>query len=705
MADSASSSSKSNRIKDSFPSIRPSYISVISIFMCGILWLKNEATNERLLVLETTLPQMFRKMNGFSKAHYQEKIFKSLGDSQVFFATKVQQNVSKRLHYPLAVVSTDLPTMIRARNRRQVTNNSSQKITLFEVRQEIVKQFQQLVSSKYCKASEKVCPAGPPGPPGLTGSKGARGRRGPQGNRGRKGPQGVMGPPGEAGKSGMAGPLGPKGKKGNSGTPGSKGMTGPPGRKGITGPRGPRGEKGDTGTPGTPGTPGPKGMTGPPGRKGITGPRGPRGEKGDTGTPGTPGTPGPKGMTGPPGRRGITGPRGPRGEKGDTGTPGPKGMTGPPGRRGITGPRGPRGEKGDTGTPGSKGIPGPPGIPGRSASTPQVVLSPTRHTQDEESNTAFYCTVRGNPRPSVEWLFSGKKLVPGAKYSIKEGELTVKNLNYDDAGQYTCVATNILGSSNSTSTLNVAGLPVFTKVPSSLARPKQYSDYQESCEAKGYPTPKMSWKRLGMPLPVGRTEINGGRLTIRSLSPGDSGSYECVATNGMGTKKARMTLAVQRAPPVNCDCWRSRSKIASRGWTHSPGRVDAIDFQTNGDVILQGYRLWGVSSGSTTFQVTIRLYRGSTLLSEETGSYPTSSSVKTFEVLLSHGISIHAGVTYTATSKITTRLTSFAHTDGVASASCSGVTVTFAATSSRDTNGSERSRGQIPAWIFRSSQC
>ena len=156
--------------------------------------------------------------------------------------------------------------------------------------------------------------------------------------------------------------------------------------------------------------------------------------------------------------------------------------------------------------------------------------------------------------------------------------------------------------------------------------------------------------------------------------------------------------------PVNCDCWRSSSKSSSRTWHHR-GPVDAIDFQTNRDVILQGYRLWGVSSGSTSFQVTIRLYRGSTLLSEKTGSYPTSSSVKTFEVLFSHGILIRAGVTYTASSKVTTSSHSFAHADGVTSASCSGVTVTFAEKSSRDTNGSSRSEGQIPALIFRSSQC
>ena len=136
-----------------------------------------------------------------------------------------------------------------------------------------------------------------------------------------------------------------------------------------------------------------------------------------------------------------------------------------------------------------------------------------------------------------------------------------------------------------------------------------------------------------------------------------------------------------------------------------PGRVDAIDFQTNSDVILQGYRLWGVQSGSTSLQVTFGLYRGSNLLATKNGSYPTSSSVETFEVHFSRGISIRECVTYTATARITTRSTSYAHNDGVANAACSGITVTFAQRSSKDTNGSGRTSGQFPALIFRSSQC
>ena len=92
-----------------------------------------------------------------------------------------------------------------------------------------MRQFEQLMPLKYCKSSEKVCPAGPPGLPGTTGSKGPRGRRGP---KGKKGSQGPMGPPGKSGKTGMTGPAGPRGEKGVKGEPGSKGMPGPSGRPG-----------------------------------------------------------------------------------------------------------------------------------------------------------------------------------------------------------------------------------------------------------------------------------------------------------------------------------------------------------------------------------------------------------------------------------------------------------------------------------------
>ena len=49
-----------------------------------------------------------------------------------------------------------------------------------------------------------------------------------------------------------------------------------------------------------------------------------------------------------------------------------------------------------------------------------------------------------------------------------------------------------------------------------------------------------------MPLPAGRVEVNQGALTIKNLIPTDSGLYDCVATNIMGTKNSRTNVAVQR---------------------------------------------------------------------------------------------------------------------------------------------------------------
>ena len=157
---------------------------------------------------------------------------------------------------------------------------------------------------------------------------------------------------------------------------------------------------------------------------------------------------------GPPGMPGLPGPAGAHGKRGTGGAMGPPGRSG---KTGMTGNPGPRGEKGDTGVPGPIGMPGPPGRPGESISLPRVLLSPTEKTRNEGGNTAFYCTVGGNPSPTVEWKFKGRTLQSGAKYSVNEGELTIKNLNYTDAGRYTCVATNILGLSNATVILNVRG--------------------------------------------------------------------------------------------------------------------------------------------------------------------------------------------------------------------------------------------------------
>ena len=147
-----------------------------------------------------------------------------------------------------------------------------------------------------------------------------------------------------------------------------------------------------------------------------------------------------------------------KGTRGRTGTQGVMGPPGKHGKTGNTGPTGPRGEKREMGVPGPRGMPGSPGEPGESISAPQVTLSPAEQTRDEGENTSFYCTAGGNPRPRMEWRFNGSKLQSGSKHWIKnDGELNIEHLNYSDAGQYTCVATNIRGSHQVSGNLTIRG--------------------------------------------------------------------------------------------------------------------------------------------------------------------------------------------------------------------------------------------------------
>ena len=89
------------------------------------------------------------------------------------------------------------------------------------------------------------------------------------------------------------------------------------------------------------------------------------------------------------------------------------------------------------------------------------------------------------------------------------------------------------------------GVPIFTSIPPLLVTPKELTTLRQTCQAVGFPPPVLSWTRLGMPLPVGKSEVKDDSLTIRDLRPADSGLYECVAKNSMGTKKAKMNVTVR----------------------------------------------------------------------------------------------------------------------------------------------------------------
>ena len=78
--------------------------------------------------------------------------------------------------------------------------------------------------------------------------------------------------------------------------------------------------------------------------------------------------------------------------------------------------------------------------------------------------------------------------------------------------------------------------PVFTKIPDRAITVRKRFTASIVCEAFGSPPPVIQWSRaFSVPLPQGRSVVVNGTLKISRFSPQDSGSYQCKATNKLGS--------------------------------------------------------------------------------------------------------------------------------------------------------------------------
>ncbi len=90
---------------------------------------------------------------------------------------------------------------------------------------------------------------------------------------------------------------------------------------------------------------------------------------------------------------------------------------------------------------GAPGHPGPKGERGESISrsVPTVTVSPSSLTVTQHQTATFYCSVYGNPKPSISWSkISGAGLGTGNR-------LHFSSADYSDSGSYICKATSVLG--------------------------------------------------------------------------------------------------------------------------------------------------------------------------------------------------------------------------------------------------------------------
>ncbi|KAM6372038.1 LOW QUALITY PROTEIN: hemicentin-2 [Pluvialis apricaria] len=168
------------------------------------------------------------------------------------------------------------------------------------------------------------------------------------------------------------------------------------------------------------------------------------------------------------------------------------------------------------------------------------------------SPAVLTCYASGVPPPVVSWSKEGAQLGSrGGGYRVlPTGALEIRQALPAHAGRYTCTARSAAGTARKHLQLAVHEPPALKPLPG-MVMVMVNTSTMLSCEATGVPRPEVTWQKDGVGIAGGpRLKVlPNGQLHLLRASPGDAGTYLCVARNPSGTAAGRTRLIVQ-VPPV-----------------------------------------------------------------------------------------------------------------------------------------------------------
>uniref|UniRef100_A0A3Q2VEW6 Uncharacterized protein n=1 Tax=Haplochromis burtoni TaxID=8153 RepID=A0A3Q2VEW6_HAPBU len=164
--------------------------------------------------------------------------------------------------------------------------------------------------------------------------------------------------------------------------------------------------------------------------------------------------------------------------------------------------------------------------------------------QTEGQPVRFECRVAGSLPIEVSWLKDGKPLSQGEEFSMLYDDntavLQINNSEMRHSGEYTCVATNSVGSASCRAKLTLQGVypPVFDR-KLSLQEVTVGDSIELECHMTGSTPIKVTWSKDHKDIRSGGNYKiscvdNTPHLTILKADKSDTGRYFCHASNDMG---------------------------------------------------------------------------------------------------------------------------------------------------------------------------
>uniref|UniRef100_A0A8C2VRJ2 Hemicentin-1 n=1 Tax=Chinchilla lanigera TaxID=34839 RepID=A0A8C2VRJ2_CHILA len=185
---------------------------------------------------------------------------------------------------------------------------------------------------------------------------------------------------------------------------------------------------------------------------------------------------------------------------------------------------------------------------------PLIGISPSVANVIEGQQLTLPCAIlAGNPIPERRWTKNSAMLVQNPYVTVRrDGSLHIERVRLQDGGEYTCVASNVAGANNRSTSVVVHVLPTIQHGQQILSTIEGVP-ITLPCKASGIPKPSIVWTKKGELIPTGSAKFSAGADgSLYVVSPGgeESGEYVCTATNAAGYAKRKVQLTVYVRPRV-----------------------------------------------------------------------------------------------------------------------------------------------------------
>ncbi|KAM6916242.1 myopalladin [Xenentodon cancila] len=215
---------------------------------------------------------------------------------------------------------------------------------------------------------------------------------------------------------------------------------------------------------------------------------------------------------------------------------------------------------------------------------PHFLQAPGDMMANEGKLCRLDCKVSGLPNPELMWLVNGRPIYPDLyhKMLVRENgihSLVIDPLTQNDAGTYTCIASNKAGQSSFNLELKVVEkemkhAPLFTEKLQNLGIPEG-TPVRLECRVVGMPPPVIYWKKDNETITKAKDRISMTQdatgyvcLLIQGTTKDDAGWYTVSAKNDAGIISCTCRLDIyaqwhQSIPPPMRKAPRTGSRYAA----------------------------------------------------------------------------------------------------------------------------------------------